>query len=239
MKAENNVTCEICGKEYHMKPSHLKRFKHHTCSRECCNKLKSILYKGTGNHQYGLKGDRNASFKGECLVKRNNGNTDIFVYAPDHPYANKNGRVTLHRLVVEENYNHFNIKYFEEINGKIILRKDSHVHHINGNHDDNNIKNLMPVTRSEHRSIHNNEVIIVRDDKTGRITGVIKRGELLEKPEEVNQQPSFSGNTLEGSETNSRVLRDSNTDTSALLLSKNDDIVRPACITKEDAEIYG
>ena len=106
-------------------------------------------------------------------------------------------------------------------------------------HNDNKPENLIPVTKSEHCSIHNNEVTIVRDIKTGRITGVIKQGELLEKPEEVNQQPIFSGDTLEGSETNSRVLRDSNADTSALLLSKNDDIVRPACITKEDAEIHG
>ena len=202
MKAENNVICEICGKAYHMKPSHLKRFKHHTCSRECCNKLKSILYKGKGNHQYGLKGDKNASFKGEILASKNNNTIDVMVYLPNHPYANKYGRVKLHRLLVEENYLKFNIKYFEKVNGQIVLRKDSHVHHINGNHDDNNIENLIPVTKSEHRSLHNNEVMIVRDVKTGRITGVIKQGELLEKPEEVNQQPSQPLTKLEGSETN-------------------------------------
>lgn len=33
-------------------------------------------------------------------------------------------------------------------------------------------------------------------------------------------------------------LEEYNTDTSALRY-QNDDIVRPACITKEDAEIYG
>ena len=202
MKAENNTTCEICGKEYHVKPSHIKRYKHHTCSRECCNKLKSILYKGSGNHQWGLKGDKNASFKGERTLKRNNGLMDVFVYVPDHPYANKDGRITLHRLTVENNYYRFNIKYFEEVNGKIVLRRDSQVHHINGNHDDNNIENLIPVTKSEHRSIHNNEVTIVRDIKTGRITGVVKQGELLENPEVDNQQPSTSLTTCEGSETN-------------------------------------
>ena len=56
-----------------------------------------------------------------------------------------------------------------------------------------------------------------------------------------NQQPSLSGNTLEGSETSSRVLRDSNTATSALLQQILDiveeDIVRPAQITEtENAE---
>ena len=227
MKAENNVICEICGKEYHVKPSHIKRYKHHTCSKECCNKLKSILYKGSGNHQWGLKGDKNASFKGKRTLKRNNGVTDILVYMPNHPYANKDGRITLHRLTVENNYNKFNIKYFEEVNGKIVLRKDSHVHHINGNHDDNNIENLIPVTKSEHRAIHNSEVDIKRDLKTGRIIGVVKRGELLENPEVDNQQPSLNGDVLEGSETNSRVLRDSNADTSALHY-QDEDIVRSA-----------
>lgn len=52
------------------------------------------------------------------------------------------------------------------------------------------------------------------------IRAQVKQGELLEKPEEVNQQPSLNSNVLEGSTTNSRVLtsnvEDSNADTSAL-----------------------
>lgn len=54
-----------------------------------------------------------------------------------------------------------------------------------------------------------------------KIIGVVKQGELLETPEVDNQQPSLSSNTLEGSETNSRILtdnaEDSNANTSALL----------------------
>lgn len=48
----------------------------------------------------------------------------------------------------------------------------------------------------------------------------VKQGELLENPEEDNQQPSLSSNTLEGSTTNSRVqtdnAEDSDANTSAL-----------------------
>ena len=95
------------------------------------------------------------------------------------------------------------MKYFEEINGKFYLKKSTQVHHINFDHDDNRIENLMPVTRSEHTSIHNLGIKIIRDINTGKITGVIKQGELLEKPEEVNQQPSQPLTKLEGSETNS------------------------------------
>lgn len=202
MKAEDNAICEICGKSFHRKPSALKRYKHHTCSKECLNKLKSILYSGEGNHQYGLKGELNASFKGEYTTKRNINQIDIWKYVPTHPYHNKDGRVKLHRWIVEQNYTKFNPKYFEVVDGQVVLRKDSYVHHIDGNHDNNDINNLLPVTRAEHRAIHNEGQIIVRDNK-GKIIGVVKSGELLEIPEEVNQQPSAPLTKCEGSETNS------------------------------------
>lgn len=58
--------------------------------------------------------------------------------------------------------------------------------------------------------------IIMENRKAARL----KRGELLEKPEKVNQQPSISSNAFEGSTTNIRVLsnkiEDSNDDKSAL-----------------------
>lgn len=202
LHAKPNCICEVCGKEFHLKQSAIDRNKHHTCSVECLNKLKSILYKGAGNHQYGLKGDKNASFKGNIILHRNNNLIERLVYMPDHPYADKNGRVTEHRLVVEQNYKRFDIKYFDEINGKYYLKRSTQVHHINFNHNDNRVENLIPLTRSEHTKIHNKYEIITRDDK-GKITGVLKQGELLEKPEEANQQPSYSLTTIEGSETNS------------------------------------
>lgn len=58
--------------------------------------------------------------------------------------------------------------------------------------------------------------------------GVVKGGELLGSPEAGNQQPSLSGNTLEGSTTNSRGVTEedaSNADTSALQPEMVDDIV--------------
>lgn len=234
-----NCVCEVCGKEYHCKPSQIKRYKHHTCSRECIAELKKKLYCGEGNHQFGLKGKLNSSYKGKELARKNNNIIDIWVYSPEHPHCDKYGRVTKHRLIVEEHYKQFDAKYFETVGDKVVLKKSTQVHHINFDHNDNRIENLMPVTRSEHSTIHNMGIEIMRDKTTGRITGVVKRGELLEKPEAVNQQPSSNGDVLEGSETNSRVLRDSNADTSALPLSKSDDIVRTTCITKEDVEIHG
>lgn len=58
---------------------------------------------------------------------------------------------------------------------------------------------------------------------------VVKQGELLETPEEDNQQANLYRNIYGASTTNSRVLPDnagdSNTDTSALPVANGDDIV--------------
>ena len=146
------------------------------------------------------------------------------VYDPSHPYADSNGRIKEHRLLVEQNYKMFDEKYFEVLEWQHYLKKNIDVHHINFDHNDNRIENLIPLTRSEHTRLHNQNEVICRNEK-GMIIGVLKQGELLERPEEVNQQPSLDSDILEGSETNSRVLRDGNTDTSALP-GNGEDIVR-------------
>lgn len=238
LHGELNCKCEICGKLMHRKPSWIKRYKHITCSKECLSKLKSVLYAGENNHQYGLRGEKNSSFKGVEVVRKNNNLFDIFVYDPSHPHADKTGRVSKHRLIVEQNYKLFDPKYFETIDGRVVLKRTSQVHHIDENHNNNDINNLIPVTRSEHTKIHNGEKVIIRDDISGRIIGVLKRGELLEKPEEVNQQPSSNSNILEGSETSGRIHNmDSNATTSALHSETNEDIVRPTDITNETVDL--
>lgn len=115
------------------------------------------------------------------------------------------------------------------------------MHHINGNHSDNSLENLIPLTSAAHRKAHNMcEALAL--EKLNELIGVFKQGELLETPEEVNQQPSWNSNILEGSETNSRVLNeDSNAATSALLDKvKNivdDYIVQTRNITLESYEL--
>ena len=215
---EPNCECPVCHKKFYVKPSRLKRVKHEpTCSVECSSMLKSQYMSGEGNHQFGLKGELNSSFKGIETIQHNHNVDDIMVYDPTHPYANANGRVKKHRLLVEQNYELFDNKFFLKEGGRIVLKKEYQVHHKDGNHNNNDINNLEVLTRSEHTSIHNKEKEIIRDTQTGRIIGVIKQGELLESPEVGNQQPSLDSNILEGSETSNRVLiEDSNVTTSAL-----------------------
>lgn len=172
-----NCTCSICGRSMYLKPSRLSRVKNGiTCSKECANKLKSSYMSGEKNHQFGLKGDLNASFLGKEIQTTGG---YIMEYCPGHPYANEYGRVRQHRLVIERNHELFSEDYFEVINGNYYLKAEYHVHHKNENTQDNSIENLQIVTKSEHTHIHNLEKEIIRDS-LGRITGVVKSGKIGE-----------------------------------------------------------
>ena len=204
LRGEDNCTCAQCGKKFHVKPYHLMKYGHsfgNYCSRECLTEARKTLMLGSGNHQYGLKGPLNSSFNGEVILLKNHKLTERMVYCPEHPFCNHAGRVKEHRLIVEQNYQLFDGRYFVVINGQHYLPPHISVHHLDGNHNNNTIENLIPCTKSEHSKYHSS-MIIKRDEK-GRIleTAVIKQGELLGSPEVGNQQPSTGLTTCEGSET--------------------------------------
>ena len=199
-----NVKCDYCGKEFHRKQSAINRYQRvfgNFCCIECSSKFRETAMLGENNHQFGLKGELNASFKGQEILHKNHNLQEILVYMPSHPYADKNGRIKKHRLIVEENYSNFDPKYFIIDKDVAYLKPEYHIHHIDGNHNNNILNNLQIVTKSEHTNIHNKNKVIIRDN-LGRITAVFKREELLENPEEDNQQPSQELTILEGSETN-------------------------------------
>ena len=64
MRKPNN-NCVICDKEIYVRPNQIKNSKGwgFTCSRECGKINRSKHTKGAMNHQYGIKGKDNASFK--------------------------------------------------------------------------------------------------------------------------------------------------------------------------------
>jgi hypothetical protein len=237
--------CPICNTSFELKPYNFNRVQSTPCcSVSCAAKLKESTFSGKQNHQYGLKGHLNSSFKGQEISRRNVHLDDIWVYCPERPSSDFTGRITKHRLLVEENYFLFDQNYFNTIGDFKVLKDGILVHHKDLNHNNNDIENLIPLTNKQHTSIHN-KLRVLSENIILTMIGVIKQGELLENLEVDNQQPSLSSNTFEGSETNSRVLTDnsvdSNTNTSALLniiLNIVDDyIVRAANITKEIAEL--
>ena len=179
-----NVTCPVCGKKFHLKPYKLGKDKNHYCSRTCHYKAKKQYCVGSGNHQYGLRGEKNASWRGG-RKKSNYGYW--LVQCIDHPFAwDKSGYVFEHRLIAE--------KYLltEEnsvvIDGKRYLSPEYDVHHINEIKTDNRPENLVVMKRGEHSRIHNKERNrkMVRDEKGRYIKSVeivdsIKSGERGER----------------------------------------------------------
>jgi hypothetical protein len=171
LRGKQNVVCTNCGKSFHMKPYQQKRTGRNMgyfCSKKCFYEYKKVWFVGENNHQYGLKGDLNASFKGNMLDAKNNHLMEVEVYASHRVDANKCGRVVLHRLLVEKNWKHFGADFFDVIAGQHVLKKGLQVHHIDGNHSNNSLDNLMIVTKAEHRKLHNAAYYMLRSNRTGR-----------------------------------------------------------------------
>ena len=162
-RTESNTVCPICGKAFHCKPYHKKKYKVVCCSMGCNKIYRHNLMSGEGNHQYGLKGDKNASWKSDRKISRYGYR---LVRVLDHPFRTDDDYVLEHRLVAE--------KYLlteenrVEINGKYYLKPEYIVHHIDENKLNNDPSNLMVLTRGEHTALHNRKNVRERDPKTGR-----------------------------------------------------------------------
>lgn len=242
-----NCTCTQCGKKFHMKPFQMKSYKRsfgYFCSRECITEYRKTAMKGTGNHQWGLKGELNASFKRGLLTRKNNHLQEVWVSCPERPdIGTRNARMTQHRYNVVSNWNRFDSNLFEKVGEFYVLKKNLQVHHIDLDHTNNDINNLTVLSKKQHTAVHN-QIRLLSEELSSKIIGVLKQGELLETPEVDNQQPSLNSNVLEGSETNVRVqtdhAEDSNNDTSALLCQiiklTNDYIVQTRKITQDGYE---
>lgn len=210
---EPNTKCFACGKPIYIKPSRIARSKSgkFTCSKECMGKMRSMIFTGSNNpnyHEETISYYENNGFKYQRIKLHN------------HPYKGFQDYYPYHRYIVEQNHNMFDDKYFNIIDGQYYLKPEVNIHHKDENTLNNNISNLIPLTMSEYRKLHNSTKEIIRDEK-GRIAGVFKQGELLENhSDNDNQQPSNDRNIVEGSTTNSRGLTDNadagNADTSAL-----------------------
>lgn len=149
IKQNLNCKCEVCGKLFHRKPYHINKTKHLCCSKECANILKQTTYKGENNHQYGLKGELNSSYKGHNRKLKNG---YYWVRVPNHPFCTDNYWVREHRIIAEKYL--LNEENSIIINGQKYLSPEYDVHHINFDKLDNRVENLIVLTRSEHQKLH-------------------------------------------------------------------------------------
>ena len=142
-----NVTgvCKVCGTTYKTKESHKGRRR--TCSKSCFALLKSVDMAGEGNHQHGKRGaERGRVFKGG---RRISSWGYVLILTKENRYEFE------HRLVMEA---HIGRK----------LEHGEHVHHINGDKQDNRLENLELMSKAEHTRHHNKARPMPRDNSTQR-----------------------------------------------------------------------
>lgn len=147
---ELNCECEVCHKLFHKKQSHLDKCKHHYCSVECHAIAKKEYMKNEKNHQYGLKGDKNPTWKTDERISHY-GYRLIRVLA--HPFKNGDGFVFEHRLIAEKYL--LNENNSIEIDGIKYLSKEYHVHHLDFDRLNNDVENLCVVNKTLHSKFHN------------------------------------------------------------------------------------
>lgn len=146
-----NCVCPVCGERFHVKKYHLENVKHTPCcSRKCSAKYRSdVLMAGENNHQYGLRGNLNASWKSD---ERINSKGYRLIRCPDHPFRDQDDFVFEHRLVAE--------RYLLDdrnsiiVNGKKYLSPDYVVHHKDFNRLNNSVENLQVMEKNEHQKLH-------------------------------------------------------------------------------------
>ena len=140
-KNGKDLICPICGKSFYRKQSIINKIKdinHLTCSKECCYKLRKQTFKGSNNHQFGIKGIENASWKSEERYGINN--RYKIIRTPEHPFKDKEDFVPNYILVAE--------KYLLTSDNSIIINNVKYlnpkyvVHHIDFDKTNDNYTNL-------------------------------------------------------------------------------------------------
>lgn len=142
------LRCEVCKGSFKVKPSKAKDRR--TCSISCSKVQRQYWMTGKGNHQYGLKGKKNSSWKSDRRISSLG-----YILVRHSSSTRSDGFVLEHILVMEQAL------------GRKITAKEC-VHHKNGNRQDNPIENLELLLRRDHSALHAKERDQPRDGNNGR-----------------------------------------------------------------------
>ena len=145
----NWIPCEVCGRITYKKPGEQSKTKHMCCSMECLGRLRTTIYQGDNNPNYGNRGSSNPIWKSDERISTYGYR---LIRKPDHPFCNTDKYVFEHRLVAEEFL--LNDENSITIGGVNYLNPKYVVHHVDENRLNNNQDNLQVMPRATHTSLH-------------------------------------------------------------------------------------
>ena len=176
---ELNCECEICHKLFHRKQSQIDKYKHHYCSEKCHALAKMEYMKGENNHQYGLKGQLNSTWKQDERIS-NYGYR--LIRKLDHPFKNSDDMVFEHRLVAEQYLLTDENRII--INGQYYLSDEFHVHHLDFDRLNNNPNNLYVISKYLHMKFHASlrfEAKKINNNNKCKVEEIFTKEELIKK----------------------------------------------------------
>lgn len=141
MTKRNRVSteCVVCGLTLEVTPYRLKNGRGRYCSKECRNqRLKEIG--GIPNAKQFTKGIKPVNFRGWAFTEQGY----KLIFKPEHPNCTTSGYVREHRLVIEDYLDRY-------------LDATEEVHHVDHDKLNNDIGNLMVLSKSEHAKLHAQE----------------------------------------------------------------------------------
>lgn len=150
MQRRVTLACRHCGKLFEVPFCHRNKRTH--CSMEC----RDADQERKKWQQAAVTGDRNPMWSGGTAV-----HSDGYVYraVPDHPYQSHGSAYVLeHRLVMEDVMRRCvpDHPFLVAVEGKLYLRREVTVHHIDCDKRNNAFENLLVLKgNGTHRALHN------------------------------------------------------------------------------------
>ena len=148
-REKEKIVCPVCGKKFWAHPWRIENHETVCCSKECDKEIRRIKMAGENNHQFGIKGSKNASWVSDEKISSNRYK---LVRRLDHPFRNQDDFVYEHRLVAEEFL--LNEENSVTVNGIKYLSPEYVVHHKDFNPLNNIPENLEVMTNAKHTALH-------------------------------------------------------------------------------------
>lgn len=136
------MNCDFCGRQFEYRGHHKARNKHFYCSRECSYQAKDkreLVHCDWCNDEFYKKSsDINRTNYNICSHECEWSHRRWSGVGPKNPMM---FGTPIHRKIMEDHLGRE-------------LRPDEEVHHIDGNHKNNHLENLVVLSKSEHAKTH-------------------------------------------------------------------------------------